>query len=105
MAQDFCAILLWGSVGFLAFLVPAQLSFQLSRTLLPGTRLLAFITFATTVAILPIQSARLGDGWVDAFNLDVLRDVLFQSNIGLSWFYQLATALLVLIAATIFPKL
>jgi putative copper resistance protein D len=104
MAQDFCAILLWGGMAYLAVLVPRPLSAQLSARLLQFNRLLAIIAFIVTFAILLIQSARLGEGWPDALNSNVLSDVLFQSSIGPTWFIQLAAAAFVLSAATLAPQ-
>jgi hypothetical protein len=64
MVQDFRAILLWGGLAYLIFLVPKPVAMELSKKLRPWYRATAL--FAVTLAILPFQSAKLGEGWPDA---------------------------------------
>lgn len=99
MAQDFCAILLWGGLAYLAFLVPHPLSTQLYGTLRPWSQVLALVLFCATLGLMPIEAANLGNGWLDALNTNTLHDILFESSVGLPWFGQFAATLALLLAA------
>lgn len=65
MAQDFCAILLWGALAYLAFLVP-PLSAQFYVTLRPWVQVFTLILFCATLSLLPIAAANLATGRTDA---------------------------------------
>jgi copper resistance protein D len=102
MAQDSCAILLWGGFAYLAFLVPRPHSVMLCGTLRPS--LISLALLCATLLILPIQSARLGEGWPDAFNVGNLHDILLESSLGLSWAAQLAAATFLAVVAATTPQ-
>lgn len=104
MAQDFCAILLWGGLAYLAFLVPQPLSRLLFESSKRWITLAALILFVATSAILPIEAASLGEGWPDAISAKTLNDVLFETSIGMGWIFQSATALGLLLATLFFSE-
>ena len=103
-AQDFCSILLWGGLAYLSFLVPKPLAIDLWKTLMPWYRLMVAALFGVTLAVLPVQSANLGDGWPDAWNTDIMNAVIFQSSIGAPWLCQIALASTLLLATVMLPK-
>ena len=101
MAQDFCAILLWGGLAYLAFLVPHPLSVQLLKSSKRWITLATLILYCATLAILPLEAASLGEGWSEAVTVSTLHDVLFETNIGSSWICQSVAALGLFLAALV----
>lgn len=92
-------MLLWGSFGFLATLVPKRLADKIgARLWLMGT-LAVGVTAVTTLARLPLEAAMIGDGWGDAFNPGVLVPLLTATSVGTGWLVE-AAAMLVLIGAS-----
>ncbi len=82
MAQDTCAILLWGSFAYLAFLVPRPLSFALANKVASWSKALAFLLLFATLATWPLETARLGEGWPDLFNFEIMSSLLTETNLG-----------------------
>lgn len=82
MAQDFCSILLWGSLSYLALLKPKQVSEQFHAGFKSWSQGLTIIPFCATLGLLPLEAASLGNGWPDALNLHTLHDIVFESSVG-----------------------
>lgn len=90
--HDAAAMLVWGGAAYLAALVPHRLA-DAAALRLKGTGLAAIaVAVATTAASLPIEAARLGDGWADAFTASGVGGFLFDTAGGGAWFWQAATA-------------
>ncbi|MEZ2131023.1 MULTISPECIES: copper homeostasis membrane protein CopD [unclassified Sinorhizobium] len=98
--HDATLIFLWGSFGYLAVGVPKHLSGEIAERL-RGISLAAIATvILTTVASLPVQTALIADGWVDAFNGKTVWSVLTLTGAGGAWIVQAigSCALLVIVA-------
>ncbi|MBZ9937212.1 copper homeostasis membrane protein CopD [Mesorhizobium sp. BR1-1-16] len=86
--HDAAAMLLWGAFGYLVLLVPCRLADDIAGRL-SGLRTAAILVAAATVfAALPIQTALIGDGWADAFDGAMLRDVVTGTSVGTAWLWQ-----------------
>ena len=93
-AHDASTMLLWGTFGYLATLVPRDLATTIGRrldTMRIGAVLLAV---GTTVLSLPVETATIGNGWGDALDLPTLGAVLFETRAGTAWQAQAVAALL-----------
>ena len=96
--HDAAAMLVWGGAAYLAALVPRGLADDVARHLTRVGLVAIAVVVATTAAILPIEAARLGDGWADAFNVDVVRGFLVDTAGGGAWGSQAAAAVLLAVA-------
>lgn len=86
--------MLWGASAYLVALVPAGLRGDIAARL-DGFRMAAVLAAVlTTLAILPIDVAGIGERWADAVNGAMLRDVLAETSVGHAWQGQAAAALL-----------
>ena len=94
--HDGAAMLLWGAFATLSMLVPQDLAGEIGRRLQLFRFAAITVAVATTVAALPLEAASIGDGWGDAVNPTMVRDVLFESSVGQAWPAQAVAALLVL---------
>lgn len=92
--HDAALMLLWGSFGYLAALVPRGLS-EPAAARLAGLRFAAVgLVLLTTLADLPVQTAMIGDGWPDAISAAMVASVLTSTSVGTAWQGQLAAALI-----------
>jgi putative copper resistance protein D len=92
-------MLLWGAFAYLAALVPGGLARAVGRRL-DGLRVAAIATAVlTTAATLPLQAASIGEGWGDALDLQTLRDLLVDTDVGRAWLVRAVLA--VVLAATL----
>jgi putative copper resistance protein D len=101
--DDAALVLLWGGFAYLAMLVPAALRRPLADRLVPMGKIAAIVVIAATILRLPLESAKIGNGWADALNPAVLWPVLTTTSIGTAWQLQAVTALLV-VAALFGPR-
>lgn len=90
--HDAAAMLVWGGAAYLAALVPRRLADDVARHLARWALVAIVVAVGTTAATLPIEAARLGDGWADAFRVDVVRGFLFDTAGGGAWGWQAAAA-------------
>jgi putative copper resistance protein D len=91
-------MMLVGAGVFVWKLAPAELA----RLLLPQVRLLVAIAISisgiSAIAWLAMEAAELGDGWLDAFNWDVISGILGDTEFGRVWRWRLGLAAALLIA-------
>lgn len=92
--HDAAAMMLWGTFGFIWVLVPARLAGVVDRKLDAFRLSLTAIAVLSTAAVLPLQTAIIGDGWQDALAGPVLFDVVTATSVGRAWLWQAAGALL-----------
>lgn len=92
--HDASALLLWGAAAYLVVLVPAGLRGDIGRRLERLRTGAAIAAILTTLAMLPIDVAGIGAGWVDAVDPALLRDVLADTGVGHGWLGQAVAALL-----------
>lgn len=100
---DGAALFLWGSAAYLWLLVPEGLSGHIWVRL--GAARIASVMLAVlvTVALLPVRSAMLGNGWADGLDAEVIISVLMGTSIGTAWAWQAVFAA-ALLAATWMPS-
>lgn len=100
--HDAAALLLWGAAAYVVALLPAGLRGEVTH-FLHGFRIGAVgMVVATTLAMLPLEAAAVGEGWRDAVDLATLRAVLTETSVGLAWQAQACAALL-LAASLVVP--
>jgi putative copper resistance protein D len=97
---DGAAIFLWGALAYLVACVPVQLAEPVEQRLRPWTVSAVVMALTSTLAMLPLRAATIGNGWTDAFAPDVLSGVLFETDVGRAWIVQ-AVAAVLLTAATV----
>jgi len=90
------ALFLWGAAAYLCTLVPRELQFEIWAQLGLLRRIGLACVVATAIVMLPLRAAIIGDGWLDALNLDTLLGVAFDTTIGTAWLCQAAAAILLL---------
>jgi putative copper resistance protein D len=96
--HDAAAMLVWGGAIYLVTLVPRALADEVTLRLTWAGLLMVAVAVATTAAALPIEAARLGNGWADAFSGDALTGFLFDTGGGSAWMWQAATAIALALA-------
>jgi copper resistance protein D len=92
------AMLLWGGAGYLGVLVPRALAEGIAARLRVVQGLAVLGVAAGVCAALPVQAARIGEGWPDALDPATLWAVLTRTRVGAAWLASAACALLVLAA-------
>ncbi|MBB3213096.1 putative copper resistance protein D [Herbaspirillum sp. Sphag1AN] len=85
---DTAALFLWGASAFLCFLVPPDLKQPIRQQLTPLWTLAWLGIGLGVAAYLPLQTARIGDGWHDALNVNVLYSVATGTSVGAAWCSQ-----------------
>jgi copper resistance protein D len=90
--QDLSSVVLWGGFGYLTTLVPPTLAATIADRLNLLRIFAILIALVATLAVLPLEAANLGDGWVDVFNPIILKSVVFESSIGKAWAFQSVAA-------------
>lgn len=91
---DGAVLFLWGMSAYLACLVPAQLSRLLDHRLCRPRNVAVLTVVATTVVMLPLRAAAIGEGWRDAFSPTVLQTVALDTGVGRAWLAQACLAAL-----------
>jgi copper resistance protein D len=87
------AMLLWGANAFTATLVPRDLAIALGRNL-QFIRVVAIgVVTLVVVVMLPLNAAVIGEGWEAAVDAAMVRQVLFDTHLGLAWQLQSVAAL------------
>lgn len=81
-AHDVATMLVWGAFAYLAALVPRDLADRVDVRLRAFRVAAVAVAMAAAVAVLPLEAAAIGDGWVDALDATVLRAVLFDTDVG-----------------------
>jgi putative copper resistance protein D len=93
---DGAVLFLWGASAYLACLLPAQLSRLLDQRLRTQRNVAILMVVATTMVMLPLRAAAIGDGWADALSPPVLQTVALETSVGRAWLVQACvTALLI----------
>jgi putative copper resistance protein D len=91
--HDASTMLLFGASACIAALVPPSLARDIVHRLRFLGIVAAAIAVATTVALLPLETAFVGDGWRDALNASAIGDVLSATSVGWAWQAQALAAL------------
>lgn len=93
-------IFVWGAFGYLSVGVPKHLSGEITVRLRRMSPAAITVLVSTTVVGLPVQTALIGNGWVDAFNGKTVWSVLTLTGAGGAWIVQAigSCALLVIVA-------
>lgn len=99
---DGAALFLWGSAAYLWLLVPAGLSDSIWAKLRVARFAGMALAVMSTVALLPVRSAMLGNGWADGLDSDIVMAVLTGTSIGTAWIWQAVFAA-ILLAVTLVP--
>jgi putative copper resistance protein D len=96
--HDSALLSLWGAAAFIASLLPRPLVVETLRRLgiFPVTA--ALIVLLTTIAMLPLEAAMLGDGWSDGLNVSTLQAVLLDSPVGTTLQVQMAAGVMLLLS-------
>ena len=89
-------MLLWGASAYLSALVPRHLSQVIGRRLQSFSVVAAAVAVATTAATLLIETAVIGEGWGDALDPAIIRDVLLSTSVGQAWQVQAVAALILM---------
>jgi putative copper resistance protein D len=84
-------------------LVPERLAVDVERHLRRAGAVAIALAVATTVAVLPIETAEIGDGWSAALDPATIGGILATTTIGTPWLIQ-AVAAVALVAASIFSR-
>ncbi|HVZ14817.1 MAG TPA: copper homeostasis membrane protein CopD [Bauldia sp.] len=91
-------MLIWGASAYLSALVTGARAAEAWRPLQPWAVAAAIVAAAATAATLPVETAFIGNGWVDAFNPSVMGDVLTTTTVGQAWGGEAAGIVLLLTA-------
>jgi putative copper resistance protein D len=91
-------MLLWGGSAYVAVIAPGPLGLIVWRRLRPLWLAAAAVALIGTIAALLLQSGNIGEGWPDAFNATLVRNVLSETGYGRAWLVQAVTALLLFVA-------
>ena len=100
---DGSALFLWGSAAYLWLLVPEGLSSDIWAKLRVARFAAVALGVLATMALLPVRSAMLGNGWADGLDTDTMKSVLTGTSIGTAWAWQAVFAV-VLLAVTWLPS-
>jgi len=100
---DGAALFLWGSAAYLWLLVPKGLSSDIWAKLRVARFAAVALAVFATMALLPVRSAMLGNGWADGLDTDTMKSVLTGTSIGTAWAWQAVFAV-VLLAGTWLPS-
>lgn len=100
LSLDGAALFLWGAGLTLLVLVAEPLRSELWQRLAGWRRLLFRLLLTAVLASLPLQASILGDGWADAWHLDMLAAVANGTSIGTAWWTQLIAVCLLLFSVT-----
>lgn len=101
--HDASLMLLWGACAYLSLLVPRPLADTVWRMVARPFLLIAAIAVFTLLAALPVTTANIGNGWSDALDAGMIRDVVFESTVGVAWQAQ-ALASIVMVCTLLLPE-
>ena len=101
--HDASLMFLWGACAYLSFLVPRALADIVWRMVAKPFLLIAALAISTVLAALPVTTASIGNGWSEALNVGMIRDVVFQTTVGVAWQAQ-ALAAIVMVFALLLPE-
>jgi putative copper resistance protein D len=90
-------ILVWGGYAFLWLCVPGRLAADIAQRLNPVRAVAIAIAVVTALLALPLETAMIGDGWIDATNLSTIKSVLFETGLGKAWLITALAALILLL--------
>ncbi|HZF84090.1 MAG TPA: copper homeostasis membrane protein CopD [Burkholderiaceae bacterium] len=93
-------MMLWGSCLYLATLVPGPLARVVDARLRRFWHALAAAAILSTLSIVPLETAAIGQGWSDALDLAAIGAVFRETGLGRVWGVQDALALLMALALT-----
>lgn len=92
--HDAAALLLWGASAYVVALLPSSLQGGLTRRLHGFRTGATGVAVATTLAMLPLEAATVGDGWPAMADTATLTAVLTETSVGRAWQAQAGAALL-----------
>ncbi len=101
--HDASLMLLWGACAYLSLLVPRALADTVWRMVAKPFLLIAAIAVLTVLAVLPVTTANIGNGWSDALDAGMIHDVIFKTTVGAAWQAQ-ALAAIVMAGALLLPE-
>ncbi|TCL75984.1 copper homeostasis membrane protein CopD [Rhizobium sp. BK251] len=101
--HDSALVFLWGAFAYLAWCVPEPLSAELAERLRSASVTATGVLVATSAVALPVQTALIGNGWVDALDGPMLWSVLRLTSAGREWLVEAAGCAL-LVGAARFSK-
>ena len=96
--NDAAAMLLWGAFAYLAVLVPPALRDELDARFGTFRTVAVLVTAVTSAALLPTETASIGDGWPAALDPATLDAVLGGTDVGRTLVLRLGVALLLVAA-------
>jgi putative copper resistance protein D len=100
---DGAVLFLWGAAIYLCTLVPGDLEWPIWAQLGILRRVAVACVTATTIVMLPLRAASIGDGWIDALDPDTLLAVAFGTTVGTAWLCQ-SVAVILLLGARFLPR-
>lgn len=104
-AHDAALMALWGASAYLWALVPQGLAGRIDGRLNVFRLTAVMLVVVSTIAVLPVETAMIGNGWPDAANGQMLWDVLASTNVGTAWLVQATAVLLLAAAQMLAPRL
>jgi copper resistance protein D len=91
--HDASTMLLFGASACIAALVPPNLARDIVHRLRFLGIIAAAVAVATTLALLPLETAFVGEGWRDALNPSAISDLVSGTSVGWAWQAQAVAAL------------
>ena len=101
--HDTAAMTLWGTFGYLLICVPEDLAEETTKRLGRLPAIAAVATIITAVALLPIKTAMIADGWPSAFSPKILWAVVWTTSIGTAWLVDIVASILLVLAIFLRP--
>jgi putative copper resistance protein D len=89
---DGAAIFLWGTSAYLATAVPSRLARDIAARLVRYQVGASLLVLLAALAMLPVETALIGDGWTSWRDPATVSDVVFGTTVGLAWRVQIAGA-------------
>lgn len=90
--------ILWGGIGFIVLALPGASGIDLVRRLRSAFTVSAWTVLATSIAVLPVQTAYVAGGWSKAVDLDTVWVLGSATSIGHVGILVIFTALALLLA-------
>lgn len=97
---DTALCIVWGGGGF-AYIASRLMRPHLQACMATPLLSAASIAALASVAAVSIQTAEIGSSWQSAFQLNVVIDVIFRTDVGVSTCVEVVTALAMLVAAVV----
>ncbi|MEQ1717327.1 MAG: copper homeostasis membrane protein CopD [Hyphomicrobium sp.] len=86
------AVIVFGVAAFLALLATPDLAGKLHRRLEQISAIAVILLVSSAALMLPVQAAMIGDGWGDALNLELMRDIIAATDTGRIAAFRVAIA-------------